>query len=280
MEQEKVKSDIIGKCPVCGGDVVRTSYGYTCSNALSDRKNCGFSIRRQQSCITLDDGLMKELLQYGQTGILRLKNKLGQSFRGTLFIDGQQVNVRPEIHCLKGRCPVCGGKVIRTGKGYACENALKGEPTCDFHALGILARRKITEDEMEAFLDGRDDILDGFSSNVGKVFSGILRLNASHTLRVDSHVCHCPYCGGNLLIGIRNFNCENYNNPGHACKTSLWRHVMGHEITAEEITQICEKGITDEPVELIRPNGQVFLAHLGLDKEKCQIIKIEKDEQE
>jgi hypothetical protein len=45
-------------------------------------------------------------------------------------------------------------------------------------------------------------------------------------------------------------------------------------VTPEEVKQICEKGQTDNVLELFKDDGTVYYKRLGLNKEHNQIIKI------
>ena len=38
-----------------------------------------------------------------------------------------------------GRCPLCGGNVVKTCKGYRCENNIAEQPTCVLNINGISA---------------------------------------------------------------------------------------------------------------------------------------------
>ena len=44
MENEK---KIIGRCPVCGGNVVKTCKGYRCENNTGETPKCGVFIDRK-----------------------------------------------------------------------------------------------------------------------------------------------------------------------------------------------------------------------------------------
>ena len=77
-----------------------------------------------------------------------------------------------------------------------------------------------------------------------------------------------------MLVGLKSFNCENFNNTEHPCKTTFWRHLQAHDITKKEIDEICKDGSTHEPVELTRANGQIYHARLALNSSKTEIIKL------
>jgi hypothetical protein len=157
--------------------------------------------------------------------------------------------------------------VKRTSKGYACENHLKEVPTCDFYLGGLLCNRKITEEEAETFLAGHQTVLDGFSSNDGKVFSSMLVLNSEGNVSVDSRLTRCPACGEWLHVGPKAYNCKNYSSHSHHCDFSIWRNISGHVVTPEEARQICEEGQTREALQMFKDDGTVFYKRLVLNRE-------------
>jgi threonylcarbamoyladenosine tRNA methylthiotransferase MtaB len=50
--------------------------------------------------------------------------------------------------------------------------------------------------------------------------------------------------------------------------------LIPHVVTPEEVKQICEKGQTDNVLELFKDDGTVYYKRLGLNKEHNQIIMI------
>lgn len=46
-----------------------------------------------------------------------------------------------------GRCPLCGGNVVKTCKGYRCENNIAEQPTCVLNINGIIGNRKMSDEE-------------------------------------------------------------------------------------------------------------------------------------
>jgi hypothetical protein len=127
---------------------------------------------------------------------------------------------------------------------------------------------------MESFLEGEQQVLDGFTSLDGKVFSSLLVVKDDGIVGLDSKVTICPSCGGNILAGPIAYNCSNFKNPEVNCNFSLWRNIAGHHVSAEEMRQICEEGRTREPLELFQNNGAVYFQRLGLTPDRKKVIKI------
>ena len=154
--ENSTESRVVGRCPVCGeGNIIRTEHGYCCdARKPAGGKKCGFIIHNRHHGIDFDDELARKLITDGSTEEMTMWNVNGQPFQARFIIVNGKVDVEIKSHYLQGRCPVCGGRIVKTGKGYACENSITQDPLCGFHVPGILANRKITDSEMEDFLAG------------------------------------------------------------------------------------------------------------------------------
>ena len=60
-----------------------------------------------------------------------------------------------------GRCPFCGGNVVKTCKGYRCENNTGEHPSCVLNINAIIGNRKMNDGEIAEFLEKRCILLDG-----------------------------------------------------------------------------------------------------------------------
>lgn len=54
-----------------------------------------------------------------------------------------------------GRCPFCGGNVVKTCKGYRCENNTGEHPSCVLNINAIIGNRKMNDGEIAEFLEKR-----------------------------------------------------------------------------------------------------------------------------
>ena len=54
-----------------------------------------------------------------------------------------------------GRCPLCGGNVVKTCKGYRCEHNLGDHPSCVLNINGIIGNRKMYDAEIAELLEKR-----------------------------------------------------------------------------------------------------------------------------
>ena len=269
---ENTKS--IGVCPICGkGHITEHPFGWACDNSSKNPDgtwyNCKFVVFRQYhgALITEDD--VKTLLETGETGELQMCNKDGKPFMGKLVIKDGKVQLAFPPRYLQGRCPVCGGRIKVTGKGYACENFFKKDDGhCNFFIGSTICNRVITEEEAENFLAGKKQILDGFCSKAGKHFSSLLSTTVEGKVMLNSTICQCPQCGGEIRVGARAYNCSNYSKEDVKCQFSVWRTIDGHEVTPDEVKQLCDKGETDEVIHFYRKDGSQFDKKLKLEDGK------------
>lgn len=77
-------ASVIGKCPLCGKDVVEGKKGYGCSGY---KEGCKFVIWKEVAGKKITAGQAKELLQKGGTGVIKgFKSKAGKSFDAALAL--------------------------------------------------------------------------------------------------------------------------------------------------------------------------------------------------
>ena len=102
-----------------------------------------------------------------------------------------------------GRCPLCGGNVVKTCKGYRCENNIAEQPSCVLNINGIIGNRKMSDEEIAELLERRFILLDGFASKEGKAFPSVLELADNGAINMQSVIGKCPHCGGDIRVGTR-----------------------------------------------------------------------------
>lgn len=175
---------------------------------------------------------------------------------------------------IMGRCPLCGGNVVKTCKGYRCEHNIGEQPSCALNINAIIGNRKMEDGEIIRLLEERFLLLDGFASKEGKSFSTVIELADDGAINMRPVIGKCPYCGGDMLVGSRAFNCSNYGNQQAPCSFSIWRNIGGHQVTLAEAKEICEKGMTASELEMYREDGTIYRKRLGLSPDKLQVIKV------
>ena len=101
-----------------------------------------------------------------------------------------------------GRCPFCGGNVVKTCKGYRCENNTGEHPSCVLNINAIIGNRKMNDGEIAEFLEKRRILLDGFSTKEGKTFPTVLELADDGAVNMQSVIGRCPHCGGEVRVKL------------------------------------------------------------------------------
>lgn len=174
---------------------------------------------------------------------------------------------------IVGKCPVCGGDVVKTLKGYTCVNALQENPSCQFILYNAISNRRLSDSEAADFLANKKILLDGFASKEGKNYSGILTFNQDGTVAIGYVIGTCPKCGGSLYVNARSISCGNYKDPEKQCKFTIWRNTGGHDFSLQEIEQILSSGKTEQQVETFDGKGVCSMHHFGLDADK-NLVKL------
>ncbi len=75
------------KCPVCGGEIVTTPFGYGCANYKNDKSGCNFNIG-QVAGLDIPEEQVKKLIEEGITDTIRgFKSKSGKHFDACLKLN-------------------------------------------------------------------------------------------------------------------------------------------------------------------------------------------------
>lgn len=184
VEQKTIK-DVA--CPLCGGDIVKTPFGWGCSNYSKDNpdKSCRFMISAMCG-VKFNESQVKELIQNKKIGpIDNFKSKSGKHFTACVAFDYDEEN---KIKGLKFEfenndeeiegitCPKCGGKIIRRFNGYYCAN-YNEQKTCDFSVGKICGIILPKEQFAKLVTEKQTDKIEGFVGKSGKSFDAVLHLN-------------------------------------------------------------------------------------------------------
>ena len=179
---------------------------------------------------------------------------------------------------LSERCPICGGRIRRTAKGWACENHFRTKDRCSFVVQGMLSHRKLSSPEVESYIRGEREILDGFYADepggARRPFSAYLYWDSSRRMTaISTIVGRCPICGGRVLTGMTSFNCENQSSG--KCTFTHWRHLMGYTFTQKAEDELLRHGHTLSPVRLYKEDGTTWQRYLSYDFENMRIEQLE-----
>lgn len=186
VEAKEIK-DVV--CPICGGKIVVTPFGYGCSNYNKDDpdNSCKFNIG-QVAGVKLKESQVKELLTNGITETISgFKSKKGTKFDAKLTLSKDEAGkvtgigfvFEDETKEMPGlKCPKCGSPIIKNHFGYKCKNNVQGNvDSCTFF-VGKVAGVDIPEDQFEKLIkEKRTDVITGFLSKKGLFFDARIKLN-------------------------------------------------------------------------------------------------------
>ncbi len=184
--------DVVGKCPLCGKDVAKGRYGYTCTGYKDGCKFrfgsfiCGRAISLSNARLLLEEGKTAEI-----RGFVSKKN--GGKFNSRLVLEDGKVNFEKRqatkskpaeielLGAIVGACPVCGKNVIRGKYDFGCMGYKDG---CGFRISGEICSRSISLTDAQLLLhNGITPLLDGFvSSKSGKTFKGRLKIDGDRVV--------------------------------------------------------------------------------------------------
>lgn len=163
------------KCPVCGGDMVKTPFGYGCVNyKKDDPESCRFSVG-QIAGVKLKEAQVKELLTNGKTGVIEgFIAKTGMKFDAPLKLtkEGQitfDFPEKPKPVETTVKCPKCGELLKKSQWYYECD--------CGFKVGHTVAKVPLSEAIIKELLEtGKTkEKVTGFNSKAGNVFDSCLK---------------------------------------------------------------------------------------------------------
>ena len=277
------------KCPVCGGDIVTTPFGYGCDRYQKDGSGCRFVIGSVAGRDLTDEEVI-DLLSKGRTQVLSgftAKNK--KKFQAALVLqkdeDGK-INIsfdfsenQPQV--LEGvKCPDCGSPMEIKAFGYGCMNFDAANPESCHFAIGKIADKELSVAQVtELLLNGRTSTIRGFKSKSGKKFDACLVLDTDehnkHTVKFDFENVEakkikdvvCPLCGGEIVQTPFGFGCANYNKEDeNSCKFSIGK-MAGRDIPEAQIKELLTNGRTGTIRGFKSKTGKKFDARIALSKD-------------
>lgn len=198
--EEKVINNV--KCPNCGGEIVKSRFGFRCRNFVRPAEGesmpeggCNFSIGTicQKE---LTEAHCKDLLQNGITKtITGFKSKAGKNFSGRLELDrdenGKVKGLKFNFEATEDqylpdvKCPICEKPLIMHKDGCRCINYGREEGKCSFY-IGKIAGVTLSKEQLLQLLStGHTDEIDGFLSKKGMFFAAKLKLDENHRASFD-----------------------------------------------------------------------------------------------
>lgn len=285
----KAKVKIGVTCPVCGGEIETTPFGYGCSNYNKDGSGCRFAIGSIAGR-ELNDEEVKQLLSEGRTGVLKgFTSKNKKKFSACLVMTKDEEG-KPNItfdfsqnepETIEGvSCPLCGGAIEIKPFGYGCANyKAEDEAGCRF-AIGKIAGKDLNTAQVKELLtNGRTGTIRGFTSKNKKKFDACLMLgedeNGKKVLKFDfEHVeakkvkdVKCPLCQGDIVQTPFGYGCANYDrNKEDSCRFSIGK-IAGVKLKETQVKALLLTGKTEIITGFKSKNGKKFDAPLKLTED-------------
>ena len=278
VEAKKIK-DV--SCPLCGGDIVQTPFGYGCANyKKDDPESCRFSIGKMGEK-TLNEAQVKQLLTEGRTATIRgFKSKTGKKFDARIALkkdeSGKVIGLKYDFSDVEApklkdvKCPVCGGDMVKTPFGYGCANYKKDDPESCRFSVGQIAGVKLKEAQVKELLtNGKTGVIEGFIAKTGMKFDAPLKLTKEGQITFDfpekpkpvETTVKCPKCGELLKKSQWYYECD--------CGFRLGHTVAKVPLSEEIIKELLETGKTKEKVTGFNSKaGNVFDACLKYEDER------------
>lgn len=283
------KKKIEAVCPVCGGEMETTPFGYGCSNYKKDGSGCKFSIGTIAGRDLAEEEVV-ELLTKGHTEVLSgFISKSRKRFSAALVLEKDEngkasVNFdfsknEPEI--LKGvKCPVCGSDMEITSFGYSCVKHRNDPESCYF-SIGKIAGKSLGVDDLTDLLQkGETEVLKGFTAKNKKKFSAALCLKTGEdgrkTVEFDfskneAEILEdvvCPMCGGQIQKTSFGYGCMNYDqqNP-QSCRFAIGT-LAGRDLTESQVKSLLTDGRTETIRGFKSKTGKKFDACVALETDE------------
>ena len=181
-QNAKMKRPIGVNCPLCGGDVTTTPFGFGCDNYSNDEVKCSFSVGKILGKQIKEDDV-KELILNKKTKLIKgFKSKAGKKFDAYLVLkDGGEIGFEFESNIIPKeetniKCPKCQKALLKDNRAYSCE--------CGFKFFHVIAKKELTEKEVNEILyKGRTmKKVTGLNSKTGKLFDTVLKYDEGKVL--------------------------------------------------------------------------------------------------
>ncbi len=283
---------IDAKCPLCGGEIGTTPFGFGCSNyKKDDPESCKFSIGKIAEKELTEEQVL-ELLHNGKTGTIRgFKSKTGKKFDACLMLDrdenGKVTGIKFDFENVEPAkvkdviCPLCGGDIVKTPFGYGCARYDRNvEGSCKF-SIGKVAGKDLSESAVRELINtGKTGTIRGFKSKSGKKFDACLMLDKDENGTVKGIAFDfenvepakvkgvvCPLCGGDIVKTPFGYGCANYDrNEENSCKFSIGK-IAGVSLKEAQVKQLLTEKHTDPIEGFVAKTGMMFTAPLKLTEE-------------
>ena len=276
--EAEILEDVV--CPMCGGQIQKTSFGYGCMNYdQQNPQSCRFAIGTLAGR-DLTETQVKALLTDGRTETIRgFKSKTGKKFDACVALETDETGRKylkfdfdhAEAKKIKDvSCPLCGGDIVQTPFGYGCANYKKDDPESCRFSVGQIAGVKLKEAQVKELLtNGKTGVIEGFIAKTGMKFDAPLKLTKEGQITFDfpekpkpvETTVKCPRCGELLKKSQWYYECDCGFKVGHT--------VAKVPLSEAIIKELLETGKTKEKVTGFNSKaGNVFDSCLKYEDER------------
>lgn len=143
----------LGKCPVCGGDVIEVGKGYICSKSKRDDPNaCHFGISHTVGGMKFSKEDLTILLSGGTTSAREIKTKTGKPWKVKFKLDEnwKLVPIDAEEKKEVGKCPRCHSPIIGTSNNFYCS-----KKDCDWSFSRRIKGATLSDKDLQDLLAGQ-----------------------------------------------------------------------------------------------------------------------------
>lgn len=283
-------------CPVCGGELTTTSFGYGCSNYFNEEIKCGFSVGGIAG-VSLDEEQFKKLISEGRTDLIKgFKSKSKSSFNAFLKLtkndegkttvsfdfDGVEPDFLNDV-----TCPDCGGRILNMSGNYICENNKRDdENSCKFF-IGKIAGKSLNESQVKELLTNKNTgTIKGFKSKTGKRFDACLKLSekedGKHNVEFDFENVEqktikdikCPVCGGDIVKTNFGWGCSNYSKEDaeNSCRFGI-RTMCGVKFSEAQVKELIQNQKIGPIDNFKSKSGKPFSASVVFDYDEDNKLK-------
>ena len=278
---------VIGKCPICGSDVVERGKVFSCAKNTQD--NPCFVIFKVMAGKKITTTNAKQLLDKKETAAIDgFVSKAGKKFSAKLVI-GEDNKISFSFDTatpakeISLKCPKCGGAMVEKEKVFACVNDSREKPC--FSLFKTVGGKKITQTILKQLLDKKEtSTIEGFAAKSGKKFAAKLILNGDYKVeygfdngpkssapsappqQVD---IKCPICGSDITDKGMLFSCATSTRE-KPCLT-VFKTIAGKTIDAAILTELIQNGRTEKLTGFKSKAGKEFSASLVWDSNKKSV---------
>lgn len=278
-------------CPICGGQIRKTSFGFGCVNfKKDDPASCRFSIG-QIAGKSLTAANVRQLLTEKKTDTIRgFKSKNKKKFDACLILtedESGKPSIQFDFEHVEAKkvagvvCPICQGEIIATPFGFGCANYKKDDPDSCRFAIGKMSEKSLTESQVKQLLtDGRTETIRGFKSKSGKKFDARVVLAKDEDgkvtgLRFDFEDlepltlkdAECPLCKGKIVITPYGYRCiNNVKDKEDSCKFAIGQ-IAGVKLKENQVRELLTKKKLGPVSGFVAKTGMMFEAPLKLTEE-------------